>query len=51
MNRISLNELHEEILEKLTQKDFIRRINVSEEKIQSLVLNKIFITKLSIKKI
>lgn len=48
MNRISLNELHEEILEKLTQKDFIRRINVSEEKIQSLVLNKIFITKLSI---
>ena len=48
MSRISLNELHEEILEKLTQKDFIRRINLSEEKIQSLVLNKIFITKLSI---
>lgn len=48
MSRISLNELHEEILDKLTKKDFIRRINLSEEKIQSLVLNKIFITKLSI---
>ena len=48
MSRVSLNELHEEILHNLTKKDFIKKISLSEEKIQSLVLNKAFTTKLSV---
>lgn len=48
MSRVSLNELHEEILHNLTKKDFIKKINLSEEKIQSLILNKTFTTKLSV---
>lgn len=48
MSRVSLNELHEEILHNLTKKDFIKKISLSEEKIQSLVLNKTFTTKLSV---
>ncbi|QSX07047.1 hypothetical protein JYG23_06580 [Sedimentibacter sp. zth1] len=47
MNKISLTKLHEEILKKLTNKEFINRINVTEEKMQSSLLNRTFITKLS----
>lgn len=47
MSRAFLNELHEEILYKLTRKDFIKKINMSEEKMQALLLNKTFATKLS----
>ncbi len=47
MSRTFLNELHEEILHRLTRKDFIDRINISEEKMQALLLNKTFAVKLS----
>lgn len=47
MSRAFLNELHEEILHRLTKKDFIKKINISEEKMQALLLNKAFATKLS----
>lgn len=47
MSRAFLNELHEEILNRLTKKDFIIKINISEEKMQALLLNKAFATKLS----
>ncbi len=43
MNRSVLNELHKEILNSFTQKDFLERINLSEEKIQSFLINKKFI--------
>ena len=47
MNRISLNEVHEKIIRALTDKNLLNSINSTEEKIQSLVLNKGFINKLS----
>jgi len=47
MSRITLNELHKEILNGLTEKEFLEKANLSEEKIHSLVLNKHFVTKLS----
>ncbi|NLB33317.1 MAG: cytidyltransferase, partial [Tissierellia bacterium] len=43
MNRSVLNELHKEILNGLTQKDFLKRINISEERIQSLLINTKFV--------
>lgn len=46
MGRISLNELHEQIIQGLTEKDFLKKINISEEKIQSMLLNSNFISKL-----
>lgn len=46
MSRIMLNELHKEILESLTQKDFMRKLNLSEERIQSLILNRNFVNSL-----
>lgn len=47
MSRTFLNELHEEILQRLTCKDFIEKIDISEEKMQALLLNKAFAIKLS----
>lgn len=48
MSKITLNELHKEILQNLTKKDFLQKISLTEEKIQMLVLNKNFVTKLSL---
>ena len=48
MSRFMLNELHKEILQSLTQKEFLRRINFSEEKIQSFIINKKFVNNLLI---
>ncbi len=48
MSKIALNELHKEILFNLTKKELLDRINILEEKMQSLILNKNFIGKLSI---
>nr|WP_312577190.1 cytidyltransferase [Sedimentibacter sp.] len=48
MNRLMLNELHKEILESLTEKEFLKRINVTEEKIQSFIINKSFVNNLLI---
>lgn len=47
MSRITLNELHKAILEGLTEKEFLKKIKLSEEKVQSLILNKSFINKLT----
>ncbi len=47
MNRITLNELHKEILQNLTNKDFLKKVSLSEEKIQTLILNRNFVTSLS----
>lgn len=46
MSRLMLNELHKEILESLTQKDFLKRVNISEEKVQSFIINKKFVNNL-----
>ncbi|MBP1926140.1 nicotinic acid mononucleotide adenylyltransferase [Sedimentibacter acidaminivorans] len=46
MNRLMLNELHKEILESLTEKEFLKRVNVTEEKIQSFIINKDFVNNL-----
>lgn len=43
-----LNELHKEILQSLTKKEFIKKINISEEKIQSYIINKKFVNNLLI---
>ena len=43
MSRSVLNELHKEILNGLTQKDFLKRINISEERIQALLINTKFV--------
>ncbi len=48
MNRLMLNELHKEILESLTEKEFLKRVNVTEEKIQSFIINKDFVNNLLI---
>ncbi len=48
MNRLMLNELHKEILENLTEKEFLKRVNVTEEKIQSFIINKNFVNNLLI---
>src|SRR6056297_3369160 len=47
MSRITLNELHKEILNGLTEDKFLKKLDLTEEKIHSLVLNKHFVTKLS----
>lgn len=46
MSRFMLNELHKEILQSLTNKEFLKRINVTEEKIQSYIINKKFVNSL-----
>jgi len=46
MSRLMLNELHKEILESLTEKEFLKRINITEEKIQSFIINKNFVNNL-----
>lgn len=43
-----LNELHKEILQSLTKKEFLKRINMTEEKIQSNIINKKFLNNLLI---
>ncbi|MEL7647397.1 MAG: cytidyltransferase [Sedimentibacter sp.] len=48
MSRFMLNDLHKEILQSLTQKDFLKRINFSEEKMQSFIINKKFVNNLLI---
>lgn len=48
MNRLMLNELHKEILGNLTEKEFLKRVNVTEEKIQSFIINKDFVNNLLI---
>ncbi|MGB4438461.1 MAG: cytidyltransferase, partial [Sedimentibacter sp.] len=48
MSRFMLNELHKEILQSLTQKEFLKQINLSEEKIQSFIINKKFVNNLLI---
>ena len=47
MSRLTLNELHREILSNLTDTNFLNNIELTEEKIHSLVLNKHFVNKLS----
>lgn len=46
MSRFMLNELHKEILQSLTKKEFLKKINISEEKIQSYIINKKFVNNL-----
>ena len=48
MSRFMLNELHKEILQSLTKKEFLRKINITEEKIQSYIINKKFVNNLLI---
>ncbi len=48
MSRFMLNELHKEILQSLTKKEFIKKINITEEKIQSYIINKKFVNNLLI---
>ncbi|HBV67990.1 MAG TPA: hypothetical protein DEF04_07285 [Clostridiales bacterium] len=43
-----LNELHKEILQRLTKKEFLKKINITEEKIQSFIINKKFVSNLLI---
>jgi len=43
-----LNELHKEILQSLTKKEFLKRLNITEEKIQSYIINKKFVNSLLI---
>jgi nicotinic acid mononucleotide adenylyltransferase len=47
MSRLTLNVLHREILSNLTETNFLNNIEMTEEKIHSLVLNKHFVNKLS----
>lgn len=46
MSRSSLNVIHREILHSLTRKKFLNQINVSEERIQSFLINKYFVENL-----
>lgn len=46
MSRFMLNELHKEILQSLTKKEFLREIGITEEKIQSYIINKKFVNNL-----
>lgn len=46
MSRFMLNELHKEILHALTKIDFLKTINITEEKIQSYIINKKFVNNL-----
>ena len=46
MSRLLLNQLHKEILDSLTQNEFLKRVNIPEEKIQSFIINKKFVTNL-----
>ncbi len=48
MSRFMLNELHKEILQSLTKKEFLKKINITEEKIQSYIINKKFVNNLLI---
>ncbi len=48
MSRFMLNELHKEILQSLTEKEFLKQINYTEEKIQSFIINKKFVNNLLI---
>lgn len=48
MSKFMLNELHKEILQSLTKKELLKKINISEEKIQSYVINKKFVNNLLI---
>ena len=48
MSRFMLNELHKEILQQLTQKEFLKEINITEEKIQANIINKKFVNNLLI---
>lgn len=48
MSNPMLNELHKEILISLTQKEFLQRINITEEKIQTFIINKKFVNNLHI---
>jgi len=43
-----LNELHKEILQSLTRKEFLKTVNITEEKIQSHIINKKFVNNLLI---
>lgn len=43
MIRVVVNELHKEILDNLTKTEFLKKININEEKIQSFVINKKFV--------
>ncbi|NLK64285.1 MAG: cytidyltransferase [Tissierellia bacterium] len=47
MSKPALNELHREIIFNLTQKEFLKNIDISEEKIQSYLINKNFLKNLS----
>jgi nicotinic acid mononucleotide adenylyltransferase len=47
MSRITLNELHREILSNLTKPTLLEKLKITEEKMHSLVLNKHFVNKLS----
>ena len=46
MSRFMLNELHKEILQSLTEKEFLQKIGMTEEKIQSYIINKKFVNNL-----
>lgn len=46
MSRLLLNQLHKEILNSLTQEDFLKSVNIPEEKIQSFIINKEFVNNL-----
>ena len=46
MSRSVLNELHREILSVLTQEDFLKRIGISEERVQSFLINTKFVDNL-----
>lgn len=48
MSRFMLNELHKEILQSLTRKEFLKTVNITEEKIQSHIINKKFVNNLLI---
>ena len=47
MNRSVLKELHKEILFNLTQNDFLKSIDIFEDKIQSFLNNAKFVRGLS----
>lgn len=46
MTRSILNELHKEILNSLTRKDFLKLINISEERVQAFIINTKFVDNL-----
>lgn len=48
MSRFILNELHKEILQSLTKKEFLSEVTITEEKIQSYIINKKFVNNLLI---